>query len=138
MDPTLWRAFVDELEKISEVRVSPAVEGMKASVRKMRETLVRKLPEKNATLIKYTKPKMVIGRHHIPEVTKMASRLGRKTNALFGLPIDGSRKGVRRYENGPSAAQSADRTQLPIAGQSTPAISSTSNTMNPAVGPGGV
>lgn len=85
--------------------------------------------EKRATMVKYTGP------HHLPHV-KTAGELARKTNAIFGLPLTG-KKHVRRYENGPSAAQSADASQYPVAGMATPNISA-SNVMSPAYGPGGV
>jgi hypothetical protein len=64
--------------------------------------------------------------------------LPKELNAHFGLPLHkGGQKRVRVYENGPSAASSADRSQFPIAGEGGPNISA-ANTMTPATGPGGV
>ena len=64
--------------------------------------------------------------------------LPRKLNSQFGLPLHkGGQNRVRVYENGPSAASSADRSQFPIAGEGGPNISA-ANTMTPATGPGGV
>ena len=70
------------------------------------------------------------------EMTKIAaSAPAQKLNKTFGLPI---KKGKPlRYEEGPSAAHSADRHQSPIADQSTANVS-TSRAMVPQYGPGGV
>lgn len=120
------------LSKISAVvpANSKSIADMKAAVRGMKH-VVSRLSEKRATMVKYTDPR------HRPRV-KTASELSKKINADFGLPLVSPRnKGVRRYENGPAAAQSADASQYPVAGMATPNISA-SNTMSPAYGPGGV
>lgn len=117
-------AFADELAKIAATKPEnfKALAAMKKAVRKMKFRTER-LPVKKAEMVKYTK-------------VKTSGELARKINAGFGLPLTG-KKHVRRYENGPAAAQSADASQYPVAGMATPNISA-SNTMSPAYGPGGV
>jgi hypothetical protein len=83
---------------------------------------------KIASMVKYTKPR--------PK-TKLAGRPGKEANRFFGLPVFPPKRGVRCYENAPSAAQSADRSQSPIAGQMTPSVGA-ANVISPASGPGGV
>lgn len=70
-------------------------------------------------------------------VRPKAKSVAKELNATFGLPAPTRRSQEPKYETGPSAALSADRTQNPVAGMSTPNISS-SQTMSPAYGPGGV
>lgn len=70
------------------------------------------------------------------EMFKIAATApAKKLNQAFGLPL---KKGKPpRYEEGPSAAHSADRAQSPISDQSTANVS-TSRAMSPQFGPGGV
>jgi hypothetical protein len=70
------------------------------------------------------------------EMSKIAaSAPAQRLNKTFGLPL---KKGKpSRYEEGPSAAHSADRFQSPISGQSTADVT-TSRAMTPQYGPGGV
>ena len=63
--------------------------------------------------------------------------LSKDLNQKFGLPFHEQKGSSRVYENGPSSASSADRSQYPIAGMATPNISS-SSIMSPSYGPGGV
>ena len=71
------------------------------------------------------------------EITKISGALSVEINKKFGLPLHPTRSNTRRYDEGVSSAMSADRSQSPIAGQATANIS-TSNTMSPTTGPGGV
>jgi hypothetical protein len=145
LEPTL-KAFADELEKIAAngalervlqarkvIRKSPQIDRMKSSVREMKK-MVSNLgsrtgtaTKKLATMTKYTEP-----------VKTASGTPARRANEMFGLPLHhGRRKNTRMYEAGPSAAQSADRSQSPIAGQITPDVGA-ANAISPAYGPGGV
>lgn len=70
------------------------------------------------------------------ELSKIAaSAPAQKLNKAFGLPL---KKGKpSRYEEGPSAAHSADRHQSPVSDQSTANVA-TSRAITPSYGPGGV
>lgn len=70
------------------------------------------------------------------EMAKIAATApAQKLNKAFGLPL--KRGKPARYEEGPSAAHSADRHQSPISDQSTANVA-TSRAILPAYGPGGV
>lgn len=72
------------------------------------------------------------------ELTKIAETPASKANAFFGLPLGPARKrNTRSYEQGSTAAQSPDRSQSPVDGQSSANISE-GGAMYPATGPGGV
>lgn len=92
------------------------------------EKLGCNLPTKKlATMVKYTKP-----------MVKKAGKPAKDANRYFGLPLDVPKRKKRNYELGNmSAAQSADRSQSPIAAQNTPDVGS-QNRIDPAYGPGGV
>jgi hypothetical protein len=105
-------AFFEELQEIAAGadHVSPAIEKMKLAAKALKEQVSKE----------------------VPAVSPVAKEL----NAAFGLPLKPKGK-QPKYETGPSAALSGDRSQHPVAGMATPNISS-SNVMSPAYGPGGV
>lgn len=131
MERHTLEAFVNELTKIAASQGS-TIQAMKQSVEKMKKvvgnlrTPTPSPTKKLATMTKYTGP------------VKTAGLPARRANQMFGLPLHhGRRKNSRMYEAGPSAAQSADRSQSPIAGQTTPDVGA-ANAISPAYGPGGV
>lgn len=72
------------------------------------------------------------------EITKIAaSRSAKKANRFLGLPLGGP-KARLYYDSSPSAAQSADASQYPVAGMGTGNALGVSNALNPQLGPGGV
>lgn len=71
------------------------------------------------------------------ELTKIAaSHAAKKANRFLGLPLGGPK--ARFYDSSPSAAQSADASQYPVAGMGTGSALGVSNALNPQLGPGGV
>jgi hypothetical protein len=65
-----------------------------------------------------------------------ASHSAKKANRHIGLPIGHPK--ARFYDAAPSAAQSADASQYPVAGMGTGSALGTSNALSPTGGPGGV
>lgn len=136
-------AFFDELEKIGAVHPANAV-ALKGARKKVKEMIaaVANLPTrpkvasvKQATMVKYTKPKPRPTAEQL--IRKTASEVSRQANQYFGLPLHPPKRKVRRYENGPAAAESADRSMYPIVGDQSPNIAAGS-VMTPSSGPGGV
>jgi hypothetical protein len=130
MKRAITEALLDELYKIAGVKPE-SIKSMKDSVAKMREVMARMkgthaTTVKKATMVKYTKP-----------VVKTAGKPGKDANRFFGLPLHPRKRNSRVYEAGPSSAQSADRSQSPIAGQNTPDVGAGAK-IDPAYGPGGV
>jgi hypothetical protein len=72
------------------------------------------------------------------ELERMKGKhVSKDLNQKFGLPFHDVKARSRVYENGPSAATSADRSQYPISGMSSPNIAD-GGSMAPTFGPGGV
>jgi hypothetical protein len=124
MHPTTLAAFQDELTKIATGPGAPL--HTNASVPPQDDQ------DKNPSWqMKGKEPAM---QNQRPTSETPAS----KANAFFGLPVGPPRKrGTRDYDQGSSAAQSPDRSQSPVDGQSSANISE-GGAMYPATGPGGV
>lgn len=136
MNPITIAAFFDELEKIGAAHPAnaAAIAAMKRAVAKMK---IKTGTEKRATMVKYTKPKP---RPRPEDIIKTSARreVARQANQFFGLPLrKPPRRNTKVYEQGPSAAESADRGQYPIVGDQSPNIAAGS-IMTPSYGPGGV
>lgn len=145
MNPHTYASLLDELEKIAEgpneqINQQVAVNSSLHPLDQQRadSSFEQKLVREDGK----TESKTVgqLAKEYAARIRRAAQKnpLAREANGFFGLPLDvPARRGVRRYEQGSSAAASPDRSQSPVDAQSTANISA-GNKMSPATGPGGV